>query len=184
MSRERSRYGIPSGDRFLQSTTRFPLPKKSTAAIPTFAGRNSEIDGVGGVCIAPTNPLFSAGLAPSTGVRVTPSTRSDLDCSGSHVPLLTRYVPHDTPPAVPGIKLTPILLFVGRVHLYSPWRPKCQSSGCSERGVTPKKARAQPKKSGVVDRHVTTQKLLDRARGVGPPVSEEEPLIRSEVKSQ
>jgi hypothetical protein len=48
----------------------------------------------------------------------------------------------------------------------------------------PKKARTRPKKSGAVDRHVATKKLLDRARGVGPPVSEGEPLIRSAVTSQ
>jgi Transposase DDE domain len=33
----------------------------------------------------------------------------------------------------------------------------------------PKKARTQPKQSGAVDRHVATKKLLNRARGVGPP---------------
>ncbi len=48
----------------------------------------------------------------------------------------------------------------------------------------PKKARTKPKQSGAVDRHVATKKLLDRARGVGPPFSEEEPLIRSGVTSQ
>jgi IS4 transposase len=37
----------------------------------------------------------------------------------------------------------------------------------SRRG--PKKPRTRPKQSGAVDRHVSTQKLLDRARGVGPP---------------
>ena len=37
----------------------------------------------------------------------------------------------------------------------------------SRRG--PKKARTQPKQSGAIDRHVATKKLLDRARGVGPP---------------
>jgi hypothetical protein len=35
----------------------------------------------------------------------------------------------------------------------------------------PKKARTQPKKSGAVNRHVATKKLLDRAKGVGPPRS-------------
>src|SRR5262249_19773548 len=45
----------------------------------------------------------------------------------------------------------------------------------------PKKARTQPKQSGAVDRHVATKKLLDRARGFGPPVSGEEPLMPSEV---
>jgi IS4 transposase len=35
----------------------------------------------------------------------------------------------------------------------------------------PKKARTQPKKSGAVDRHVATKRLLDRAKGVGPPRS-------------
>jgi hypothetical protein len=39
----------------------------------------------------------------------------------------------------------------------------------SRRG--PKKARTQPKKSGAVDRHVATKKLLGRPRGVGPPGS-------------
>jgi len=48
----------------------------------------------------------------------------------------------------------------------------------------PKKARTQPKQSGAIDRHVATKKLLDRARGVGPPISGEEPLMPSEVKSQ
>jgi IS4 transposase len=52
----------------------------------------------------------------------------------------------------------------------------------SRRG--PKKARTQPKKSGAVDRHVATKKLLARPRGVGPPGSGEEPLIPSEVKSK
>jgi IS4 transposase len=37
----------------------------------------------------------------------------------------------------------------------------------------PKKARTKPKQSGAVDRHVATQKLLGRARGVGPPASGE-----------
>jgi IS4 transposase len=37
----------------------------------------------------------------------------------------------------------------------------------------PKKARTRRKQSGAVDRHVATQKLLDRARGAGPPVSGE-----------
>ncbi len=44
----------------------------------------------------------------------------------------------------------------------------------------PKKARTRPKKSGAVDRHVATKKLLDRAKGVGPP-SQEEILIPSRV---
>ena len=35
----------------------------------------------------------------------------------------------------------------------------------------PKKARTQPKKSGAVHRHVATKKLLDRAKGIGPPRS-------------
>ncbi len=35
----------------------------------------------------------------------------------------------------------------------------------------PKKARTRPKKSGARDRHVATKKLLDRAKGVGPPLS-------------
>ena len=48
----------------------------------------------------------------------------------------------------------------------------------------PKKARTQPKQSGAVDRHVATKKLLDRARGVGPPLSEEEPLMPSRVRSR
>jgi IS4 transposase len=52
----------------------------------------------------------------------------------------------------------------------------------SRRG--PKKARTQPKKSGAVDRHVATKKLLARPRGVGPPGSGEEPLMPSEVKSK
>ena len=39
----------------------------------------------------------------------------------------------------------------------------------------PKKDRTQPKKSGAVDRHVATKKLLDRARGVGPPLQEKNP---------
>lgn len=43
----------------------------------------------------------------------------------------------------------------------------------------PKKVRTQPKKSGAVDRHVATKRLLDRARGVGPPVSEEELVMPS-----
>jgi hypothetical protein len=33
----------------------------------------------------------------------------------------------------------------------------------------PKKPRTRPKRSGAVDRHVSTKKLLDRAKGVGPP---------------
>jgi IS4 transposase len=37
----------------------------------------------------------------------------------------------------------------------------------SRRG--PKKPRTRPQRSGAVDRHVATKKLLDRARGVGPP---------------
>jgi IS4 transposase len=52
----------------------------------------------------------------------------------------------------------------------------------SRRG--PKKARTQPKKSGAVDRHVATKKLLARPRGVGPPGSGEEPLIPSRVRSR
>jgi hypothetical protein len=43
----------------------------------------------------------------------------------------------------------------------------------SRRG--PKKARTQARKSGAVDRHVATKKLLDQARGVGPPRSEKKP---------
>jgi Transposase DDE domain len=39
----------------------------------------------------------------------------------------------------------------------------------------PKKTRTQPKKSGARDRHVATKKLLDRARGVGPPRSRKKP---------
>ena len=39
----------------------------------------------------------------------------------------------------------------------------------------PKKARTQPKKSGARDRHVATKKLLDRAKGVGPPLSRKKP---------
>lgn len=39
----------------------------------------------------------------------------------------------------------------------------------------PKKARTQPKKSGAKDRHVATKKLLDRAKGVGPPHSGAKP---------
>jgi IS4 transposase len=39
----------------------------------------------------------------------------------------------------------------------------------------PKKARRQPKQSGAVDRHVATKKLLDRARGTGPPPQEKNP---------
>ena len=35
----------------------------------------------------------------------------------------------------------------------------------------PKKARTQPKKSGAIHRHVATKKLLDQAKGVGPPGS-------------
>jgi len=34
----------------------------------------------------------------------------------------------------------------------------------------PKRPRSRPKRSGAVDRHVSTKKLLDRAKGVGPPV--------------
>jgi IS4 transposase len=52
----------------------------------------------------------------------------------------------------------------------------------SRRG--PKKARTQPKQSGAVDRHVATKKLLDRARGVGPPAQEKKPLIRSRLTSR
>jgi IS4 transposase len=37
----------------------------------------------------------------------------------------------------------------------------------SRRG--PKKPRTSPKRSGAVDRHVSTKKLLDRAKGSGPP---------------
>ena len=48
----------------------------------------------------------------------------------------------------------------------------------------PKKARTQPKKSGAVNRQVATKKLLDRARGVGPPSSGEEPVIPSQVRSR
>ena len=48
----------------------------------------------------------------------------------------------------------------------------------------PKKARTQAKQSGAVDRHVATQKLLDRAKGVGPPASGEEPVIPSRVRSR
>jgi hypothetical protein len=33
----------------------------------------------------------------------------------------------------------------------------------------PKKPRTRPKRSGAVDRHVATKKLLDRAKGAGPP---------------
>jgi IS4 transposase len=43
----------------------------------------------------------------------------------------------------------------------------------SRRG--PKKARTQPKKSGAVDRHVATKRLLDRTKGVGPPCSRAKP---------
>jgi hypothetical protein len=52
----------------------------------------------------------------------------------------------------------------------------------SRRG--PKKARSQPKKSGAVDRHVATKKLLDQAKGVGPPALGGEPLMPSRVRSQ
>jgi IS4 transposase len=48
----------------------------------------------------------------------------------------------------------------------------------------PKKARTRRKQSGAVDRHVATQKLLGRAKGVGPPGSGEETLTTSEVRSQ
>jgi IS4 transposase len=48
----------------------------------------------------------------------------------------------------------------------------------------PKKARTQPKQSGAVDRHVATKKRLDRAKGVGPPVSGEETHIPSRFRSQ
>jgi hypothetical protein len=34
----------------------------------------------------------------------------------------------------------------------------------------PKKPRTRPKRSGAVDRHVATKRLLDRAKGAGPPV--------------
>jgi len=43
----------------------------------------------------------------------------------------------------------------------------------SRRG--PKKARTRPKKSGAKHRHVATKRLLDRARGVGPPGSRAKP---------
>src|SRR5262249_62206843 len=33
----------------------------------------------------------------------------------------------------------------------------------------PKKPRTAPKRSGAVDRHVSTKRLLDRAKGAGPP---------------
>jgi IS4 transposase len=39
----------------------------------------------------------------------------------------------------------------------------------------PKKARTQPKKSGAIHRHVATKRLLDRAKGVGPPRSRAKP---------
>jgi IS4 transposase len=52
----------------------------------------------------------------------------------------------------------------------------------SRRG--PKKARSQPKKSGAVDRHVATKKLLDQAKGVGSPALGGEPLMPSRVRSQ
>jgi hypothetical protein len=39
----------------------------------------------------------------------------------------------------------------------------------------PKKARTRPKKSGAKHRHVSTKRLLDRARGVGPPGSRAKP---------
>jgi IS4 transposase len=48
----------------------------------------------------------------------------------------------------------------------------------------PKKARTQAKQSGAVDRHVATKKLLDRAKGVGPPASGEEPVRPSRVRSR
>jgi hypothetical protein len=47
----------------------------------------------------------------------------------------------------------------------------------------PKKARTQPKQSGAVDRHVATKKRLDWANGVGPPVTEEEPIMPSRLTS-
>jgi IS4 transposase len=52
----------------------------------------------------------------------------------------------------------------------------------SRRG--PKKARTQRKQSGAVDRHVATKKLLDQAKGVGPPALGGEPLMPSRVRSQ
>jgi IS4 transposase len=39
----------------------------------------------------------------------------------------------------------------------------------------PKKPRVRPKQSGAVDRHVATKRLLDRAKGVGPPGPGENP---------
>jgi IS4 transposase len=39
----------------------------------------------------------------------------------------------------------------------------------------PKKVRTQPKKSGAKHRHVSTKKLLDRAKGVGPPRTRAKP---------
>jgi IS4 transposase len=39
----------------------------------------------------------------------------------------------------------------------------------------PKKARTKPKQSGAIDRQVSTKRLLDRARGVGPPAREKKP---------
>jgi IS4 transposase len=39
----------------------------------------------------------------------------------------------------------------------------------------PKKPRTRRKQSGAVDRHVATQKVLDRARGVGPPAQKKNP---------
>jgi IS4 transposase len=39
----------------------------------------------------------------------------------------------------------------------------------------PKKPRTRPKRSGAVDRHVATKKLLDRAKGVGPPARGKKP---------
>jgi IS4 transposase len=47
----------------------------------------------------------------------------------------------------------------------------------------PKKASTKPKKSGAVDRHVATWKLLKRATGVGPPASGEENLMPSRVRA-
>jgi hypothetical protein len=39
----------------------------------------------------------------------------------------------------------------------------------------PKKPRTRPKRSAAVNRHVATKKLLDRAKGAGPPASREKP---------
>jgi IS4 transposase len=43
----------------------------------------------------------------------------------------------------------------------------------------PKKPRTEPKRSGAVDRHVSTKKLLDQAKGVGPPVGKTPDAITS-----